>query len=168
MEGQVKDASLLVAKVLVETDEDALKEEHEGLYNLLGDPATRLRYPSAATVTLGAVGAPGTKVSVSVSAGAISAGKALITLETRRSAIRGKVVDGAALEAMSTEAAFQAMAKNYAIASNKIVASKEIDVTGGAASLDLEVPKTKGAYVVKVLVRGDGKVAVGHAELTSK
>ena len=163
MEAQVQGASIAGASLLIDTDEDALKEEHFGLYNLLGDPATRLRYPSAAGVVVTPL--PSGKLSVAITASVPNAGTATVTLETKRSTIRGTLTPPSTLESMTTDAAFAAMAKNYALASDKVVATKEIAFQKGLGTGELAMPKAPGDYVIKVLLRGDGGVAIGHADL---
>src|SRR5262249_26544976 len=99
-----------------------------------------------------------------VKAGAIASGKATLTLETKRSTIRGAITAPTALDAMGTDAAFAAMAKNYAVGSNKIVASQDVDVNDGVATATFDVPKAVDSYVVKAFVHGGGDAAMGHAK----
>jgi hypothetical protein len=157
------------AELMVDVDVDALKREHEGLYNLLGDPAMRVRYPDAATVTLDAPTAkPGDRLAVTVTAPTIATGGAIITIETPRSVIRGTLVSPSALDAMSRADAFAAMDENRKKAADKIVTRTTRPFANGRATATLTVPAEPGPYVVKVIVAGaaaSGGIAVGNASL---
>lgn len=169
VQDRVRGAAMGLSGLLVRTDVAALKEEHEGLYNLLGDPATRLRYPSALRVTLAADGRPkaGGRVKVALRVEgepAKGATRARVTLETRRSVVRGAIVTADALEAMPLPRALEAMEKNATLANDKVVAERTVKLEAGAGELELELPKTTGSYVVKAITEG-GPAAIGHVEL---
>lgn len=154
---------ILAAELLDFADHDAIKEEHLALYNLLGDPATRLRYPAHATTTLdSALVPPNARVTGNARAAELGDGEATITIETERSALRGE------LETISRDSgpifqAFETMVKNYAIAADKVVARRIVPMKAGLAPIELEAPSTPGRYVVKVLLSGTGGVASTHA-----
>jgi hypothetical protein len=157
-----------LAPTLFDSDPEALNEEHEGLYNLFGDPATALRYPAAATLSIdGAPSsvAPGAALTLAVEAPAVPSGKAALTIETRRSVIRGKLVPPDELTEMTPDEAFAAMAKNYATASDKVVARAEQPIAGGRAALRVKAPSEPGEYVIKVFAAGGGEAASGHARI---
>jgi len=162
--------SISLAEVLIDTDVDALKTEHEGLYNLLGDPATRLRYPAAATVkiTSGESVKPGTKIAIDVTAPeSVKTGTVRVTLETGRTVVRGDMATAPKLEAMTKDAAFAAMAKMHAQANDKVVIDRTLPLgEGGKLHLELDGPKTEGTYHVKAIVESDGNASFGHASFS--
>jgi hypothetical protein len=177
---QVRRSSIVVAEMLVEHDVDALKTEHEGLYNLFGDPATRLRYPMEARMQVVTSAAPvsaappngrtvraraGSTIAVKIQTPSGGAGRALLTLETRRSVIRPGLVPPAELARMRTHEALAAMADNHKKAIDKVVSRAERDLSAGAATIELAVPKQPGTYVLKSLVMGAGGTAAGHLHL---
>jgi hypothetical protein len=165
VQDRVRTASLGLSSMLVHTDVDALKAEHEGLYNLFGDPATRLRYPDVLAVELAsATAAPGARLRVAVKLPGLATGFARVTLETRRTVVRGKLVDEAALEALPEPRALEAMEKNATLANDKVVLEKRVAIEAGAGAIELELPRIPGAYVVKAITEG-GRVGIGHADL---
>jgi HSP20 family molecular chaperone IbpA len=165
VQDRVRTASIGLSAMLVHTDLDALKAEHEGLYNLFGDPATRLRYADALAVKLAsASAAPGARLRVEVKLPGLAKGRARVTLETRRTVVRGKIVDEAALDALPEPRALEAMEKNAALANDKVVLEKRVELEAGAGVVELDLPRIPGAYVVKAISEGD-RVGIGHADL---
>jgi len=165
----------LMAELLVPDSTAAIKQEHLALYNMLGDPATRLRYPLPLRVALSgaADGAfvPSAAVRVEIE-GPLRRGTARVTLETVRRAIREPQVPYARLETMPREQAFEHMAENHAKAVDKVVAAADTALSDGRAELELSAPLEPGRYVVKVLVIGSAaaeasprQVGAGHALL---
>lgn len=149
----------ILGEVLTDTDTSRLKHEHVGLYNLLGDPATRLRYPDP--VDMKVLGEPtrGRPLSVTIQA-AISAGTAVVTLETKRNVIHhelDEVGDGASFEV------FEKLAKNHRRANDKRL-STQSHAFDGSVTVELPLPSEAGRYVVKAFVRSnDGKrFGAGH------
>jgi hypothetical protein len=163
---EVKDAmlhgSMAAAELLLGDDIDALKAEHVGLYNLFGDPATRLRFPGPLTVTAGPAVARGT-FTVEVGAAAVAEGKVHVTLETRRGSMKGPLVAPTSLASMTAPEAFTAMARNNAMANDKVVASVDAELHEGRARVTMRAPDA-GDYVVKAFASGTD-AAAGHAEL---
>ena len=164
----MKTRSIAGAELMVDVDIDALKREHEGLYNLLGDPATHLRYPDAATVTTSATDVkPGDKFSVTIAAPTVTSGTVNVTIETPRSVIRGALVSPSSIESMSRADAFAAMDENRKKAANKIVTSlPQTAFKDGRATVTLVAPNEPGAYVVKALASGNGATAAGHGSVS--
>jgi hypothetical protein len=161
-DGMVR-GSMPVAELLLGDDVDALKAEHVGLYNLFGDPATRLRYAAPLTVAVPATVARGASVAVEVTAPSVAEGRVHVTIETRRSAIRGAVVPASNLATMSDGEAFAAMARNNAAANDKVVAAADGVLQAGRAAVTLRAPDA-GEYVVKAFASGTD-AALGHAML---
>jgi hypothetical protein len=162
----LRSRSLALGELLSGIAGDALKHEHVSLYNLLGDPATRLRYPGAARVTAqGGAHAPGSGVAVRVEADGFDGGVAAVTIERPRNA-----VDPAArprdLEALSTEEALARMAEIYEASAATALASAEATLSRGGAQVVVAAPTRPGSYVIKAVVRASAVgVATGHAAL---
>jgi hypothetical protein len=165
-DGMVHD-SMPIAELLLGDDVDLLKVEHVGLYNLFGDPATKLRYaePLTVTVPVDATGvAQGTSFTVDVAAPTVAEGKVHVTLETRRRALKGALVRPDSMSRMTATDAFAAMARNNALANDKVIVSGDGDVHAGRARVTLRAPAEAGDYVVKAFASG-ADAAAGHATL---
>lgn len=152
---------LLLAETLVGQDTAELKEEHLGLYNLLGDPAQRLSYPDALKVESHLMPDGGVKAVITSATG----GSVRVTLETERLTIRGKLTSADQLDRMSTKRAFKSMEKNLETALDKVVETREVTLTGGRAEVVFGRLKAGGRYVVKALITGDKGLAAGHTAL---
>ena len=163
----MRSRSIAGSELMVDVDIDTLKREHEGLYNLLGDPATHLRYPDAATVTASATEVkPGDKLTVTIAAPTVASGTVTVTIETPRSVIRGALVSPASMESMSHADAFAAMDENRRKAANKVVTQvRPSTMKDGRATVTLVAPSEPGAYVVKAIASGNGATAAGHGML---
>jgi hypothetical protein len=162
------DGSIPLAPVLFEDDAEELNAEHEGLYNLLGDPATALRYPAKVDVAIkGAPAsvAPGEALTVTVESPAVPTGTAALTVETRRSVIRGKLIPPEEIEEMKEAEAWAAMGKNYATATDKVVARQSMPISTGRATFLVKAPRAPGEYAIKVFASGSGEGASGHARV---
>jgi hypothetical protein len=160
------DGSIPLAPILFEDDAEELNAEHEGLYNLFGDPATELQYPWKAEVALAGsptTVAPGSVLHVTVASPAVPSGTAALTIETRRSVIRGKLIPTEAIEKMTEREAWAAMSKNYATAIDKVVARDTKPIANGQSSFSIKAPKDPGDYEIKVFASGSGQgAAAGH------
>jgi hypothetical protein len=88
-----------------------------------------------------------------------------VTIELRRSALHGRIVDQDALDDMPRDQALAAMEQNNKTANDKVLARVEQALDGGRAHVTLTAPPDAGDYMVKVLVSSDATVAAGHAEL---
>ncbi len=156
------EASLPFASLLVPGDHDSIKRSHLELYNLLGDPALKLRLPLTASVELGApVVARGAPIPVKLVA-ALPAGDVLLTLETERVELKAGIVTD--LDPLPLDQAFEAMQKNHALANDKVISAARADLVDGKASATLTAPDRAGRYVVKALVKGK-ETAAGHARV---
>lgn len=171
LEARAQARSIALAELLVRDDIAALRSEHEELYNLLGDPGVRLRYPAHATVTLsaarpraGGLLVPGEEVGVEVRS-ELPSGAVTITVETPRSVLAGEPVGPAALAAMPRDEALRTMEANRALAERKVVWSGSSQLTAGVARLSLALPDKPGRYLIKALVAGARDVATGHAAI---
>jgi len=164
---RMREGEVPLAPLLFQSDPEELAEEHVGLYNLLGDPATVLQYPASAAVRVagGAEARPGAEVSVSVETPAIAEGNVKLTVETKRSVVRTKVPGDAELRAMPEPEAWEALRKTYAAASDKVITRLEGTVKAGRAELHPKLPAEAGDYVIKVYVVGGGQAATGHTRV---
>ncbi|MDI1443866.1 C25 family cysteine peptidase [Polyangium sp. 6x1] len=165
---RMREGEVPLAPLLFQSDPEALAEEHMGLYNLLGDPATVLQYPASAKVLLASgpePRAPGAEVAIAVEAPGIPTGTALLTVETKRSVVRTKVLGEAELRAMPEDEAWDVLRKTYAAASDKVISRMEEAVTGGRAAFRVKLPAEAGEYVLKVFAAGSGQAATGHARV---
>ncbi len=139
-------------------------QENAAMYNLFGDPATRLRYPGGAEVTPSATTSkPGASQRVAVSAPAIADGTAVVTVEIQRSRLRDGIVPPDRIEALDREQALETMIANNRLANDRVLARAEVKLTGGRGEVELAMPDTPGRYAIKAIVDGGGKVAVGSA-----
>jgi hypothetical protein len=155
--------SMPVAELLLGDEVDALKAEHVALYNLFGDPATVLRYADPLTVTVSGPATRGAALAVDVAAPTVGDGKVHVTLETRRSTIKTPIVSPSRLAQMTPSDAFAAMARNNAVANDKVVLAADADVHAGRAHVTVRAPDP-GDYVVKAFAAG-AEAAAGHADL---
>jgi hypothetical protein len=166
MKAAMRQGSIPFADLLFGDDIDGLKREHESLYNLFGDPATRLAYPDAADVSLASAHvAPLANVAITVRAKGISKGVVVASLESRRSVVRGHIATEDDLDGMSPDAALAAMEANNKAANDKVIATQSQNVENGEAHFVFTAPSDSAKYVVKALVGDDTHVAVGHADL---
>jgi hypothetical protein len=166
MEGFIPLAPLLFA-----SDPAELAVEHEGLYNLFGDPATELRYPAKATLSIKGSPAevpPGAELEVTLESKEIGVGKATLTVETRRSVIRGNLVSPRELEKLRDNEAWEAMRKNYQAAMNKVVTRSEGPISGGRAVFEVKAPVEPGEYAIKGFAAGGGDAATSVVEVRVK
>lgn len=145
-------------------DEKALWRMNAEMYNLFGDPATRPRYPEAATASIPAARARGGETTtVALTTEAIRAGNVTLTLELQRSDLRGPFVSGDELERLEREAALEAMSANHARANDRVLVKLGAVLEAGRAEVRLPLPKgNPGRYAIKALIEGDGRVAAAH------
>lgn len=159
---------LPLAPLLFESDPAELAEEHVGLYNLFGDPATILQYPAAARLSLENPQdkfLPGEFVNVNVNAEGILAGKANLTIETKRSVIRTPAPSAIALRQMAEREMWETMRQTYNAAVDKVVSRNEQVVNNGSAKFQVKLPDVEGDYVIKVFVTGNGVASTGHVRV---
>ena len=123
--------------------------EHVYLYNVLGDPALRVAYPSRRFRSLRAT-VEGAAVKVEGIADGMASGRALVTLETARTTLLGKP------EPVRPDQPgwAAAMKRNYAAANRKVLAESRVVLTDGRFRAALPArsggqPLPAGTYVVK-------------------
>ena len=137
-----------------------LLQEHLDLYNLLGDPATRLQYPRAvASLEVQSGGIRSGRIDVRGHAPGVGEGSAYLTLETERDVIWSPLlpVDVAHPDP-------QAVRANWEAANNKVLVAATVPVADGAFTGVLEVPAGSpvGDFYLKVYAWDDaGNDALG-------
>ena len=153
----IEERTSVFGELLSGVDSDALREEHVGLYNLLGDPATHLRYALPASLELSppapAGYPPSTRIMVQVRS-ELARGTAEIRLETRRKVISRPQLPETTLDALPLPDAFARMAENYDAAMDKSLARVTVEVVDGVARGELVTPAKAGSYVLKAQLTG--------------
>ncbi|NUO17108.1 MAG: hypothetical protein HUU03_11780 [Planctomycetaceae bacterium] len=173
-------------------ERDTLNRAHLYLYNLIGDPGLRLRYPN---VKVGlpdklAPMAAGESCTIDVSfepvvPGAAAAGsgeaskpRLLATLEVRRSRVHGDLVafeakDLAGSDAARRKEAEDAVSKNHATANQKVVSELPWEslgfgaagLAGGKLTIKADSGLAPGDYVVKLFALDSKGQSCGFASL---
>ncbi|MBN2361034.1 MAG: hypothetical protein JXR83_16380 [Deltaproteobacteria bacterium] len=120
-------------------DEQLLvQQQHLNLYNLLGDPATRMQYPRSSVVF--EPGVSGTLAHAFIDVGGrtpnLASGTAIVTLEIERSAI---VSELAPFDPENPDP--ETVQANWAAAVDKAVAGVEVAVSAGGFAARLPVPQ---------------------------
>ena len=165
----MREGELPLAPLLFESDPEELAEEHVGLYNLFGDPATVLQYPASARITLSQpkdVFSPGSFVDLVVEANnSVSAGKTLLTVETKRSVIRAQVPSAAALQRMPEPEMWETIRQTYKAVADKVVSRDEQPILDGKSAFRVKLPDAEGDYALKVFVTGNGETSTGHIKV---
>lgn len=162
------EGELPLAPLLFQSNPAELAEEHLGLYNLFGDPATVLQYPSSAKITLDEPQGtllPGSTVNFTVEANDVPSGKASLTVETKRSVIRTAVPSAFALQRMPEAEMWETMRRTYNAATDKVVSRDEQPVSNGKAVFQVKLPEIEGDYAIKVFVTGGGETSNGFVKV---
>ena len=136
---------------------------HVYLYNLLGDPALRVAYPSRPIPPFRAAIAPdGTHWKIEASLNGMKRGRAIVTLEVHRTVIRG------AIEKVSPQdAGWRAtMKRNYDTANRKVVTQIRLKVEDGRVHATIPTasggrPLSAGPYLIKVFAWNEQESAAG-------
>jgi hypothetical protein len=153
----VEERSSVFGELLSGIDTEELRVEHAGLYNLLGDPATHLRYalPARIDLTPGAAAAyaPSSPIAVEVRS-QVATGTAEIRLETRRRVISRPQLPESTLDALPLDEAWARMADNHDAAMDKVLWHATVEVHDGVAHSELRTPSSPGSYVIQALVSG--------------
>jgi len=152
-----------VGEKLSGMDSDVLKREHVALYNLFGDPATRLRYPQPLQPKFVEEGphAPGAELALRIQSQ--TAGRAQLTIELPRTQSRASLVPAEDIERMPLDAALQAMADNHQRAADKVLDRREMTLAAGVTTARIKAPDRPGRYVVKLFAFANGGTQAGHA-----
>jgi hypothetical protein len=151
----------LLGEQLSGMDSTVLKYEHVALYNLFGDPATRLRYPDALKLSVPeGPHAPGAELAVRIEA--TRPAKALLTMELPRTEPRTPLIPPDQIDQMPLDEALQAMADNRARVVDRVLERRELALER-ESRVNLKAPERPGRYVVKVFATAEGAAATGHA-----
>jgi hypothetical protein len=129
-------ASLVIPS---KADRDALNRSHLAIYNLIGDPGLRVRYPSVSFTTRSAAvknNDDDTFVEFTVGIDIDTLNPDFewrVTIETRRSVVAGELkpfnqADLASGDEAKRRAAEDAIAANHAISNNKVVAEPDLQL----------------------------------------
>ncbi|MBM4396083.1 MAG: hypothetical protein FJ087_10370 [Deltaproteobacteria bacterium] len=138
-----------------------LKRQHLDLYNLLGDPATPVKYPGSDVAFDPVTGkTPDGPLHVAGAAPGVESGSALVTLETERDVIRADLeeVDPDDPDPATVQA-------NWAKAIDKVVVGVTVPVANGRFEADLTCPDDLplGTYWIKVYASTDPAAPAGTA-----
>ena len=157
-------------------DQKLDREDHVHLYNLLGDPALRIRRPCVtATVTAPKAAAWGARVPVRCTLSRALTGTAVVTIEAKR----GEVINELAplmlppleitpLATTKGKNVLNVIRDNWTKASRSVVARTTTSVAGKDFSADLQLPSPghpPGDYHVKIYVTGKDGAAMGSATI---
>lgn len=165
---RMRQAELPLAPLLFDSDPAQLTEEHVGLYNLFGDPATILQYPTNARMTLEPQRnsySPNSSVDVAAEMKEIRTGNAFLTIETKRSVVRANAPSAFLLQQMPEEEMWTTVRDTYEAASNKVVLRVDGIVVDGFARFQVKLPQIPGDYVAKIFMTGNGNTSTGHIKL---
>lgn len=138
----------------------AERAEHLDLFNLIGDPLTRL--PHASPVELTLVGDPRPGSSVDLAGESPVAGQARIELVLRRDRIPITPPPRAQL----SDEALRGFDEVYQKANQPVLASRTLSVSKGAFATQCEIPaQARGACHIRVFVSGPEGCAVGAVDV---
>ena len=146
---------------------DENRRSHLYIYNLLGDPALAMRFPSG-TLTVAVAPGPyarGTELAFSGTVGGLAGGTAHVTLEVDRTVIPWELTP---VESPELPENWPVVQENWARAVDKVVASTEVvPVAGGtfAGSITIPADVAAGTYHLKVHASDGVADAIGHAEM---
>jgi hypothetical protein len=153
---------------------ELLREEHLGLYNLFGDPATATLLPAHVTLAVEPVGdgarEPDAPLVLELRS-PLPSGTVLVTLETRRGGQRARPATDE-LDALPLEQALARIANEHDQALRTVLWSTQAPLQAGTARVELRAPAEPGHYVLKGLVTTEpggpspaGATAIGHVML---
>ncbi|MFH1530697.1 MAG: C25 family cysteine peptidase [Pseudomonadota bacterium] len=142
--------------------------DHMYSYNLLGDPAVRLRIPPSTVIVDAADATVGGVVEVSGTAGGLATGTARVRIVCGRASVLHQLTP---VEDPSDPDAVSVIQENWEKVMDHSVAEADLPVgPGGAFGGILEVPDTtpKGTYWVVVYAEDGAADAVGSTEISIK
>ena len=160
-------------EMLLKENANELRAEHRDLYNLLGDPATRLRYARSLQLSIEPAGPDRASQRVVIrlpeDGGAHtlrSDATLLVTLETMRSN-PGVVIPRSALEKMPTEALFKTMEENHRVAADPVLRTWRPTMHNGEATVLLVDLPTHEPLLIKALLEDPRGSASGYVWIRS-
>ena len=147
-------------------DQKLDREDHVHLYNLLGDPALRIRRPCVtAKVIAPKAAAWGARVPVRCTLSRALTGTAVVTIEAKRGEIVKPITP---LNAATDKNVLETIRDNWEKANTSVLARATTSVAGKEFSADLKLPSPghrRGDYHVKVYVTGKDGAAMGSAPI---
>ncbi|MCR4318666.1 MAG: C25 family cysteine peptidase [Planctomycetes bacterium] len=141
------------------SDKADLQESHLAMYNLFGDPATKVNYPQK-DIELAYNLLENGKLFVSCETEA-NLSEAKVTFETERSKIYHEL-DQCNPQNPSD---WETVQTNYERANNKVVTSAEATFEDGWFELEFDIPRNlpRGKYAIKVFAQSDGAAHTASA-----
>ncbi len=142
------------------SDLSAERREHVHLFNLLGDPLLRLRYPEQAVLQAPRVAGAGERITVSGWSTVEGLGNVKIV------AARGATAGSPRQQFDSSAAALSAYQQTYRAANESGLCEAEVKTAKGQFSVTLDIPRNAtGHFGIRAFVAGDSDCALGTAEL---
>lgn len=144
---------------------DQLREErveHLALFNLLGDPLLRVRYPDPMSVACedSVVAGQPLKLHVESSTG----GDGVLELVCRRDRLKGE--SPSRPQFLPTQEFLRSLQEGYGQANNRTWSSQTVSVAAGPSEIVLAVPETaRGPCYARLLVQTKKGLAVGASEV---
>jgi hypothetical protein len=137
------------------------RAEHLDLFNLLGDPLLRVRYPRPIGVTASPSGPSGRTISLELTSPL--AGQGVVELAVRRDRLTFKPPRRGAFDPHR----LADYGEVYRRANEPRLAWREIELATGSQAAEIEVPpEARGACHVRVFVEGPEGCAAGAADVT--
>ena len=138
------------------------RAEHLLLFNLLGDPLLRMKYPGAVEVTAAREATPGSRIEVSGHCD--SPGRLTLELVCRRDMLR--FVPPLRDKFDPSDEALTAFTEHYERANDPCWTRQEYDFSGGSFRAELEIPaEAIGPCHVRVFVCSDDSCALGSTDV---
>ncbi|MFA6450445.1 MAG: C25 family cysteine peptidase [bacterium] len=135
------------------------------MYNLLGDPATRIAYVAGnVAVSAPEMSTAGETVSISGKTEGVSDGEAIVSLDCFPTNVIHPIKP---IKSLAGDELYKTIEQNYANANNKTAWTGTAKISGGEFKIDIPIPAwlPKMIYYVKVYAVGNGKDAAGSAEM---
>ncbi len=146
-------------------DIDRLMKDHQHMYVLFGDPATRLRKPIP-SITLNAqeTANPGDTIIIQGATEMKADEDVWVTIEAKRD----RIIFPLAQVKPGQEGQDELIKKNYQAANHKVVAHGKTIVKDGKFSINLVLPSSlsPGDYFIKAFIAGQEKTQSGSKSLT--
>jgi hypothetical protein len=152
-----------VARLLNNTGANLADEraEHVLLFNLLGDPLMRLRYPEHADVQVTGTARAGGQLTVVVDS-PIESGEAVIELVVRRD----RLTFSPAKRGNYEQADLVAIQREYLRANDTRLTSAVVEIPAASFEVPVTIPAgANGPCHIRVFIRGDETFAIGSADL---
>jgi hypothetical protein len=144
------------------SDLAAERREHVHLFNLLGDPLLKLRYPQELTLEAPATVCPGSRMTVSVHSAVSGAGVIEIVADRRYAHSQ----TAARQSFDSNPDALAAYQQTYQVANDSRLCSGDAVTRDGRSTATLEIPpRAAGHYCVRAFIAGEKGFALGTANL---